>query len=306
MSKASQMDKCMWIMTRLLEHRHGLSYVELMERWQRSSLNIDGTEIPKRTMTDYKYLISEMFGVDIECDRRDGYRYYIDNWDEIDQDEVKSWLLSLFAVSNAIHDCKSLRSRIAYDEIPSGNDNLQVIIQAMQKNAKVNVIHQSFVSDHPHEYVLSPYFLKVFKQRWYLVAVRDDVEGPRVYALDRMKRVEVTKEKFKMPKGMSVDSYFYDCFGVLLEPEDYDVEKIRIKVTDKNNKRKYLRTLPLHHSQREVEKHDDYSIFELTVYPSYDFIHEILSHGEELEVVEPAWVRNECKLYIEEMYKLYH
>jgi predicted DNA-binding transcriptional regulator YafY len=93
---------------------------------------------------------------------------------------------------------------------------------------------------------------------------------------------------------------------VLLEPEDYDVEKIRIKVTDKNNKRKYLRTLPLHHSQREVEKHDDYSIFELTVYPSYDFIHEILSHGEELEVVEPAWVRNECKLYIEEMYKLYH
>jgi hypothetical protein len=60
--------------------------------------------------------------VDIECDRRDGYRYYIENWDEIDQDEVKRWLLSIFAVSNAIHDCKSLRNRIAYDKIPSGND----------------------------------------------------------------------------------------------------------------------------------------------------------------------------------------
>lgn len=306
MSKATQMDKCMWIMTQLLDHRHGLSYDELMERWQRSSLNINGTKIPKRTLLDNKYLIAELFGVDIECDRRDSYRYYIENWDEIDQDEVKRWLLSIFAVSNAIHDCKSLRNRIAYDKIPSGNESLEVIIQAMQKNVRVNVIYQSFFDDHPHEYVLSPYFLKVFKQRWYLVAVRDDVDKPRVYALDRMKRTEATKEKFKMPKDMSVEAFFYDCYGVLFEPEDYDVEKIRIKVTDMNNKRKYLRTLPLHHSQREVEKHDDYSIFEMNVYPSYDFIHEILSHAEELEVLEPAWVRNECKLYVEEMYKLYH
>jgi hypothetical protein len=306
MSKATQMDKCMWILNQLLEHRHGLSYDELMTKWRRSSLNLEGTDIPKRTLTDNKYIITEMFGVDIECDSHNGYRYYINNWEEIDRDEVKRWLLSIFAVSNAIHDCQGLRSRIAYDKIPSGNDNLQVIIQAMQKNTKVDVIHQSFISDHPHEYVLSPYFLKVFKQRWYLVAAREDMEGLRVYAIDRIKRADATTEKFKMPKGMSVDAFFYDCYGVLFEPEDYDVEKIRIKVTDKNNKRKYLRTLPLHHSQREVEKHDDYSIFEVTVYPSYDFIHEILSHGGELEVMEPVWVRNECRLYIEEMYHLYH
>jgi hypothetical protein len=67
----------------------------------------------------------------------------------------------------------------------------------------------------------------------------------------------------------------------------------------------YLRTLPLHHTQKDVERHKDYSIFEVKLSPSYDFIQEILSKTEEVEILSPEWFREEVASYVRNLYNMY-
>ena len=181
----------------------------------------------------------------------------------------------------------------------------------------VGKYYQDFFDDEPCEILLEPYFVRVFHQRWYVIGVMlnaPEGEEPeertkqgriRRYALDRVHRIFATEDTFKMPRGLSVDSYFADAFGIIVEPEVLIAERIRIKATDINHRRDYLRKLPIHWSQREVEKHSDYSIFEVTVMPTYDFIQHILSMSSEVEVISPEYVRKEVIRWIREMASIY-
>ena len=92
---------------------------------------------------------------------------------------------------------------------------------------------------------------------------------------------------------------------MIVVPEELDVETIRLKVSEAGNKRKYFRSLPLHPSQNEVERYTDYSVFEYRLYPTYDFFQEVLSHGAEVELLSPEWVRGELRYMVEEMHALY-
>jgi predicted DNA-binding transcriptional regulator YafY len=306
MSKSTQITKYLWILDQLLSTMHGSSYDELMEAWRNSSANVTGDTIPKRTFKDYIDDIERIFDIDIECNLHDEYRYHIVNRQDIETDDVKNWMLSTFAVNNTLHDSKELRDRISFERIPSGNENLPTILRAMRDGYQIEISYETFYENGPREYQLAPYFLKVFKQRWYLVGLASPQNKQYIFALDRIRGLKPVDKKFTFPEGESVDNYFLYNYGVMFPPDFMKVEKVRIKAGDLNNKRKYLRTLPLHATQKEVERHSDYSIFEVEVYPTYDFIHEILSHGAELEVLSPDWVREECRRESEELFNLYN
>ena len=93
-------------------------------------------------------------------------------------------------------------------------------------------------------------------------------------------------------KDFSAEIYFKDAFGVIVDEDEYPVETIQLKVFSKNHHDEYLRHLPLHASQREVERYEDYSIFEVQVRPAYDFCQELLSYGEEVEMLSPPYLRD--------------
>ena len=127
----------------------------------------------------------------------------------------------------------------------------------------------------------------------------------RRYALDRIIHLELAEEKFAMPDKFDACTYFDDAFGIIVEPEEYDVETIKLKAYDINHRREYLRSLLLHKSQRETEKAQDYSVFEMRLAPTYDFIQELLSMGGEVEVLSPDYVRQEMRRRIHEMHGRY-
>jgi hypothetical protein len=108
----------------------------------------------------------------------------------------------------------------------------------------------------------------------------------RIYALDRIKALESTERKFKLPKKFDAAKFFADHYGIIIGDEDFDVEPVALKVDSWQSK--YLRTLPLHHTQVEVERNDEYSIFEYRLCPSFDFRQKILSMGATTEVLAPA------------------
>ena len=306
-----------WILSKLYENPRGLTYKEFATEWGRTELNSRGTALPKRTFADCLRAIEEAFDIDISSDARNGYRYRIVQRDWLEKDNVKDWLLSAFAVNGLLQDSRGLRERVIYEEIPSGNRWLLPILDAMKGNYVIKLYYQDYFDSEPREVMLEPYCVRVFRQRWYVVGVmrnRPEGEEPseltnqgkiRRYALDRIQHLEATDETFSIPRQFSVESYFAGAFGIIVEKEEYNVERIRIKVTDVNHRRQYLRSLPLHDSQREVEKHGDYSIFEVRVMPTYDFVQQILSMGGEVEVLSPDYVRKEVGNRVRAMAKVY-
>ena len=166
----------------------------------------------------------------------------------------------------------------------------------------LRVTYQSFWRDESSTFELEPYCVKLFKQRWYLVGHSPRYKQVRVYALDRILNLETAEKKFKMPKKFNPAAFFEDFYGVIAH-EHAEVETVRLKVSaDQSN---YLRSLPLHHSQKELVRSGDYSIFELRLCPEFDFQQEILSQTPTIEVLEPQWLREEIAGKVKGLWEKY-
>jgi predicted DNA-binding transcriptional regulator YafY len=107
----------------------------------------------------------------------------------------------------------------------------------------------------------------------------------RIYALDRIKALDQTERTFKLPKKFDAAKFFEDYYGIIISDDDYDVCPVALQVDSWQSK--YLRTLPLHHSQVEVECNEEFSIFEYRLCPTFDFRQKLLSLGDTIEVLAP-------------------
>ena len=162
--------------------------------------------------------------------------------------------------------------------------------------------YQPFWQENPARFDINPYFMKLFKQRWYLLAYNPTKEKILTYSLDRIKQVETTEKRFDLPKDLDFASYFDESFGII-SGEEIPAETVRIKVL--NNQDAYIKALPLHSSQKVITTNGDYTIFEYYIKPTYDFRQELLSHGSHVEVLKPEWFREEIKEILKELNKMY-
>ena len=165
-----------------------------------------------------------------------------------------------------------------------------MVMEAMKKNRLLEITYKGFWSENEHTFPVAPYCVKLFRQRWYMVGNSVYEDKIRIYSLDRVQEAWLSEETFKFPKKFSPENYFKGCFGIIRD-EDCTIETVKLKVSA--NQANYLRSLPLHASQEEVERNDDFSIFTLRVRPTFDFQQELLWNGDALEVLEPLWLRKE-------------
>ena len=294
--------KYVWLIETIYRAKR-ITFKEINERWRDNVEMSGGEDIPLRTFNNWRYAIQDMFGLFIENERCGDYRYYIENEEDISNNGLRSWIYSTYCVGNALAGSQSIKSRILLEDVPSGQVYLHAIIDAMKENRVLNITYKSFWSEKERTYNVQPLCIKLFRQRWYLV-VRYDKPGysPWVCALDRILLLEKTEETFTMPKEWDAEEYFDGFIGVLCY-NDCNKETVKIKVS--TSQANYLRSLKLHESQKEVERNEDYSIFTYYLRPTYDFIQELLWNGEEVEVLEPQWLRDEMRGRIERMLDLY-
>jgi len=278
-----------------------ITFEEINHRWLRNEMSA-GKEIPLRTFHNHRIAIEEMFDINIECDKRNGYVYFIENKEDMERGGVRSWLLNTFAVNNLINESHKLKNRILFEQIPSGQRFLTPIIEAMRDEMTIEITYQSFWRDEPNTFEVEPYCVKIFKQRWYVAANNLYFNSIRIYALDRIQNLQTTENSFKLPKIFHPETFFENAFGIIIDEE---IKPCTVKIKAFENQRKYLQTLPLHHSQKETETADNFSIFSYFLSPTFDFKQEILSHGAEIEVLSPDWFRQEMTETIRNMNKLY-
>lgn len=300
-STSNLFNRYVWLVD-IIYRRRNITFEEINEYWQRSSLNVDGSDLPLRTFHNHRQAIEQMFDIIIECDKQNGYRYYIENTDDMKRGGVRSWLLNTFAVNNLINESHKLKQRILFEKIPSGQMFLTPIIEAMRDSLSIEVTHQTFGHDSPDTAEIYPYCIKVFKRRWYVIAYNPRKERILIYALDRIKNISVTDKVFQLPKDFDGELFFADCFGIVAG-DGRKAENVLIKVNKIQDS--YIRALPLHHSQKEVENTPDYVVFSYHIRPTFDFRQELLSHGAEVEILEPKWFRDEIAEIISEQHNIY-
>lgn len=265
----------------LINRRKYVSFKEISEAWMRSPLNETGDPLSERTFFNHKDAIAGMFGIEILNDRSLGF--YIGRSD-VGSDETSDWMLHTLCLNNVLHENADMKDRILMEKVPSSERFLTDIISAMRDFRVISLCYQSFRHPEPFCFNVRPYCVKYFKQRWYLLG--DSDLGLRIYSLDRFVDMEELEEHFEIPKGFDAEEYFGNYFGVIIGEEPEDV-KIRV-VPDQV---KYFRTLPMHGSQRETVQEDGSSVFSYHIAPTLDFVQEILSHGADVEVLEPAELR---------------
>lgn len=275
-----------------------ITFEEINEKWLRNSLS-DGMDLPLKTFHNHRHAIEEIFDINIVCDKKDGYRYHIENADDMEREGIRTWLLNTFAVNNLINESHHLKRRILFEHIPSGQKHLTPVIEAMRDGQRLEMTYRNFWKEKDATFEVEPYCIKVFRQRWYMVARNAGLDVVRIYALDRIQELVPTGHIYVLPRDFDPETYFYNCFGIIKD-DNTPAETIRIKV--RNNQDKFVRSLPLHHSQRELPSDSpDCAIFQYYLSPTYDFRQEILLHGADFEVLEPAHLREEIKAIAKEM-----
>lgn len=299
MSK-NQINKYVWLVETLYKAKK-ITLKEINRKWSQTELS-EGEELPRRTFNNWKNAAEEMFGLVIMCDKHDDC-YYIENRDELEEGGFQRWLLNTMSVNNTLLENKSLSGRILLEDIPSGQDYLATIMEAMKKSKVLEVTYKSYWSDREHAFQIAPYCVKLFLQRWYVVGNSVFEDKTRIYALDRFLEVTISEEPFKYPKKFKPESYFKECFGIIHD-DDCSLETVKLKVD--SGQANYLRSLPMHPTQKEVERNDEYSIFTLYLRPTFDFQQEILWNGDAVEVLEPLWLREEIAEKVKAMWAKYN
>lgn len=274
-------DKYIWLIrTVAAAGTAGISLRELSDRWE----DRYGAPYPRRTFIHHREAVSEIFGIDITCNR--GTRRYLIRYgqDAIDRDQAIDWLINTFTVNNLLPLGKErLSGRVSVEDIPSGQKHLTPILAAMEDNRELEIRYRRYDREETDVRIIRPYAVKEFEKRWYVIGYRPDEDRLRTYALDRIQGLSETGGRFKMPEGFDVDETFAHSFGIYLPEGEPAVVTLRAG----EREARYLRDLPLHPSQQELPG----GIFRYYVIPNDNFYMELCRHGDRIEVLEPAAVR---------------
>ncbi len=292
--------ECYAWLTELLYSQKSLTKEQIDEYWAKASVNEEHTpNIPESTFYRWRNAVQTLFHISIECDS-EGH-YSIESLESVKGNSSQYWLLNSLVINKILSENKELNKQVIFEPISSDLKFLATIIEAMRDKLQVHFTYQNFKQTTPIEFTAKPYFVKQFRQRWYMIALSDGYDEFRHYSLDRMQSIEITDIPYTMPENFSADEYFKDVYGVTISKSD---KKELIKVLVNYKQVPYLRSLPLHHSQKEIEtKPYGDAIFSFELIPNAEFISELHSYGMDLIVLEPKWLQNEFYADYELLYK---
>lgn len=305
---ANQFGRYIWLVDILRRHKH-LSYKEISDKWQQSGLSYgEGDNLPIRTFHNHRKAILDIFNIVIEQDHSvKGYKYHIINPQDLEGDNLRSWFVDSYATLNQIQADIKLKDRIVFEDLPSGNIWLTLFMQAMRENKVMKISHKSFFKDYVNTFEIEPYCLKVVNRRWYIIAnspyyaeinkKHKEEDGftahkeIRVYGLDRICEASILEKTFVMKENFSIKEFYKGCTGII--PSDEPIEHVVLKAY--RNAPNYLRTLPLHESQQEIESNEESTTFSYDVKLTYDFMQIIMQQGDQVEVMEPKKLRDQMR-----------
>ena len=278
----NQLSKYLWVLETI--QRHGqITRTELGRRWVNSDIS-NGEKLSRRTFYNYRNTIEELFGIKIAYNSST-YEYYIEG--DSEDPEIGGWLVKSMSINNMLSDATGIAGRIMLEEVPSAHDYLPAVIEAIKTSNRIKFSYAPFDRlQKKKDITIEPYFLRIFRNRWYIIGYNNGDKKIKTYSLDRITTLQLLSEQFDMP-DIKVTDYFADYFGITTNRSD--AKLVILKAVSKQAK--YLRALPLHKSQIE-QVCDGYSIFQYKLHITYDLMQEILSFGPDVTVIAPPELKS--------------
>lgn len=288
MSKQTYLSRYSYIIERL--EKGPATYEQIRDHLQlKGEISGEELDISQRTLQRDIRDIYNQTGYEILNERRGDKRYYIK---ERPQDTATgNRLLESYQLINIINS-SSKYSEVVFLESrqPGGIEHFHLLLHAILKKLPVEFSYSKFSDNSDSVRIVHPLALKEAIGRWYLAAVdtRDGVL--KTFGLDRISMPELHKRSFPDKYDADIEGMFRDSFGVM-NLTDSGAERVVLSFSEKAGK--FVESYPLHHSQKSEGVQKGKAVFSFNLVIAYDFKREIMSYGEEVTVVEPAWLRKE-------------
>jgi len=254
-----------------------------------------GFEVSKRTIQRDIDQIRFEFGVEIRYNRlRNGY--FIDYENSINVDSFLRFLEIVNTAELLTESLTESKEALKYISFDTGGglkgiENLRLLLRAIKDRQKISFNHFNFHTNKQRKYLLEPYLLKEYQNRWYVVGIIGDSEDFRTFGIDRIEDLKIIPETFKVNPRLNPAEMFERTIGLV-----YSIgtpQKVVLSFTPTQGR--YIKTLPLHASQEILVDNEKECRISLYVIPNYELNQEILKHGNAVKVIEPKWLADEIK-----------
>lgn len=300
MAKSEQMLRLMYISKYLQTRNDGANYPEISKHLE-EKFNQDGRDLsfaPKTFQRDRKTL-NELFNIEIEY-KNSTQKYHLVNegFSELTESVFENLLLV-----NAYRQTEDNQNIFLFEKRQaSGLYHVQYIIHAIKKSQVLSFTYTKHWDKSGEKKIIEPYALKEFRNRWYLIGHefgKTDFKL-KIYGLDRITNLEINSKKFNK-KEIKTDASFKNSFGIVSTENELPENII---LSFKARQSKFVKSLPLHHSQEILTDNDDELRISLQLVPTYDFYQELLTHAERLSVISPLKVKNEYLRFLNKAIEL--
>jgi len=267
-----------------------VTFVEIADYLSRES-EIQGYDfnISKRTFQRDVKDIGSIYGIYIEYDFS-GKFYFIE---EEFEPEIYNRLFEALDVYNALKVNEQNKQHICFEKRQAqGTEHLYGLLHAIKNHFIISFAYQKYYSDHVSQRTVMPLALKEFKYRWYLAACDTYDNLVKIYALDRMLELEISKKHFPSKPEFNLNNMLNHCFGIII-PNDEKPQKVVLSFDSFQGK--YIKSLPLHETQKILIDNDKELRVSLNIFLTHDFKMEVLSYGETVKVLEPKSFVEEIK-----------
>lgn len=213
-------------------------------------------------------------------------------------DEMKSRL------KNRLRFSKKASVIISFDDNPNaiGGQYISELFDYISKKETVQITYKPYFSS-SIEYTFSPYFLKEYLNRWFIIGQTSEYDELSIFALDRIESINLSSAPYISSNIDDFTSYFEDIIGVTKE-SNREKEIIELRVS--KTQYPYIKSKPIHKSQLELSSCKDGSaIISIEVAQNYELFQKLLSYGTDVTVLKPADLREKLKQEISLMAKCY-
>jgi predicted DNA-binding transcriptional regulator YafY len=261
-----------------------IDYLELESDIQGYDFNIS-----KRTFQRDLNDIRSIFNIDIQYNHSDRV-YFINDENE---PEMADRILEAFDIFNSLNVKQRLAEFVHFENREAkGTQNLYGLIHAIKNSVKISFIYKKFSDEMPSVRIISPYGIKEFKNRWYVVGKDESDNKIKTFALDRLSELSISQNKFSKPLNFDIHSLFQNNFGVITTEENKAEEIILCFTSFQAN---YIKSLPLHSSQKVLSDNQKECNISLNMVITHDFIMELLSLGDSVKVIKPKHLQQTVK-----------
>jgi predicted DNA-binding transcriptional regulator YafY len=265
-----------------------------------SELEEENYEMEIRTFQRDLKEIASLYSIEIEYNRSSKVYEIIQDVNEINNER----LVESFELFNALSLTENLSKYIILEKRrPMGTENMFGLLHAIKNRFVIEFLHEKFWDEDQDKKtrIVHPLALKESRYRWYLVALDEKDSRIKSFALDRISNIVISQKKFQYPDNYNPEIAFQNSFGII--NDGTPAQKIVLSFTFEQGK--YIKSLPMHYSQKIIIDNEKELRIELFLQPTYDFAMELLSIGKEVKVIEPKELQNKIIRRFEEALERY-